>query len=180
VRIRRQRRSGSSRTAAECGQLRGFHLNSSLCRRPKCGPVTDISCRAAYAVYETLDGPLQSIGGAAIRSVTAMISGITHGHNESSKSGIPTFPCFGPTFTTPRKIQCVRSPLRTAMPNIDQGRWRPSHLSLPRLPKSPLFAKIPQTGIVGDDHMMMWDTDSDGLPAFCSKWIVLHVGSRKK
>jgi len=39
---------------------------------------------------------------------------------------------------------------------------------LPRLPKSPLFDKIPQTGIVGDDHMM-WDTDSDEIAGFLLK-----------
>jgi hypothetical protein len=31
--------------------------------------------------------------------------------------------------------------------NIDQGRRRPSHFSLPRMPKSPLFDKNPQAGI---------------------------------
>jgi hypothetical protein len=81
-------------------------------------------------------------------------------------------------------INHVRSrrpgPVSTPTPTSAKVGSDPFHLSLPRLPKSPLFAKIPQTGIVGDDHMMMWDTDSDGLPAFCSKWIVLHVGSRKK
>jgi len=40
---------------------------------------------------------------------------------------------------------------------------------LPRLPKSPLFDEIPQTGIVGDDHMMMWDTDSDEIAGILLK-----------
>jgi hypothetical protein len=40
---------------------------------------------------------------------------------------------------------------------------------LPRLPKSPLFDKIPQTGIVGDDHMMMWDTGSDEIAGILLK-----------
>jgi len=54
------------------------------------------------------------------------------------------------------------------------------YLSLPRLPKSPLFDKIPQAGIWGNDHIMMWDTNSDEIAGILLKWIVRHVGSRKK
>src|SRR5215470_16265585 len=53
--------------------------------------------------------------------------------------------------------------------NIDQGQRRRLHLSLPRLPKSSPLDKIPQTGIVGDDHMMMWDTDSDEIAGILLK-----------
>jgi hypothetical protein len=38
-----------------------------------------------------------------------------------------------------------------------------SDLSLPKLPKSPLLDKIPQVGIMGDDHMVMWDTNRDEI-----------------
>jgi hypothetical protein len=61
--------------------------------------------------------------------------------------------------------------------NIGQGRRRPSHLSFPRLPKKPLFDKILQTGIVGDDHMMMGDTDSDEIAGISLK--VDHAARRE-
>ena len=53
--------------------------------------------------------------------------------------------------------------------NIDQGRRLPSHLWMAKLPKSPLFDKIPQVGIVGNDRMMMWDTDSDEIAGILLK-----------
>jgi hypothetical protein len=40
---------------------------------------------------------------------------------------------------------------------------------LPKLPKSPLFDKIPQAGIVGDDPMMMSDTESDEIAGILLK-----------
>jgi hypothetical protein len=32
-----------------------------------------------------------------------------------------------------------------------------------------LFDKIPQTGIVGDDHMTMWNTDGDEITGILLK-----------
>lgn len=55
-----------------------------------------------------------------------------------------------------------------------------SYLSLPRLPKSALLDNIPQAGIWGNDHIMMWDTNSDEIADILLKWIVQHVESRKK
>src|SRR5215472_4862670 len=73
----------------------------------------------------------------------------------------------------------VHRPCLDTYANIDKAGGDASHLSLPKPPTSPLFDKIPQAGIVGDDPMMMSDTEATRLPAVCSKWIVLHVGSRR-
>jgi hypothetical protein len=61
------------------------------------------------------------------------------------------------------------SPVSIPTPTSARSDGDPSHLSLPRLLKSPLFDKIPQTGIVGDDHMMMWDTNSDEIAGILLK-----------
>ena len=61
----------------------------------------------------------------------------------------------------PRAATCKAGTISTPTPTSTKASGDASHLSLPRLPKSPPLDKIPQTGIVGDDHMMMWDTDSD-------------------
>ena len=60
-------------------------------------------------------------------------------------------------------------PVSTPTPTSAKAGRDPYHLSLRRLPKSPLFDKIPQTGIVSDDHMMMWDTDSDEIAGILLK-----------
>jgi len=54
------------------------------------------------------------------------------------------------------------------------------YLSLPNLPRSALNDRIPQAGIWGNDHIMMWDTNSDEIAGILLKWIVQHVESRKK
>jgi pimeloyl-ACP methyl ester carboxylesterase len=54
-----------------------------------------------------------------------------------------------------------------------------AYLSLPKLPKSPLFDQIPQAGIWGNDHVMMWDTNSDQIAGILLKWIEQHVEKKK-
>ena len=53
------------------------------------------------------------------------------------------------------------------------------YFSLPKLPKSPLYDRIPQLGIWGNDHIMMWDTNSDEIAGILLKWIEQHVEKRK-
>ena len=60
-------------------------------------------------------------------------------------------------------------PVSTPTPTSAKAGGDPCRLSLPRLPKSPLFDKIPQTGILDDDHMMMCDTVSDEIAGFLLK-----------
>ena len=54
-----------------------------------------------------------------------------------------------------------------------------SYLSLPKLPQTALFDKIPQAGIWGNDHVMMWDTNSDQIAGILLKWIEQHVKKKK-
>jgi pimeloyl-ACP methyl ester carboxylesterase len=54
-----------------------------------------------------------------------------------------------------------------------------SYVSLPRLPRSPLFDRIPQLGIWGNDHIMMWDTNSDDIAGVLLDWIERHVEKSK-
>jgi pimeloyl-ACP methyl ester carboxylesterase len=53
------------------------------------------------------------------------------------------------------------------------------YLSLPKLPRSALNDRIPQAGIWGNDHIMMWDTNSDEIAGILLKWIEQHVEKRK-
>jgi hypothetical protein len=39
---------------------------------------------------------------------------------------------------------------------------------------------ILRRGGLGNDHMMMWDSGSDEFAGILLKWIVRHVGSRRK
>ena len=55
-----------------------------------------------------------------------------------------------------------------------------TYLSLPKLPSSPLFDKIPQAGLWGNDHIMMWDANSDEIAGILLKWIEEHVEKRKR
>jgi pimeloyl-ACP methyl ester carboxylesterase len=50
-----------------------------------------------------------------------------------------------------------------------------TYLSLPSLPRTPLFDRIPQAGIWGNDHIMMWDSNSDEIAGVLFKWIEGHV-----
>src|SRR5215510_9436344 len=76
---------------------------------------SDVSSATQTQLHSVGPGVSRGRPGAAARPLWIDgLDGITHGRNESSKFGIPTFPCFGPTFTAPRKIQCVRSSSRTA------------------------------------------------------------------
>jgi hypothetical protein len=54
-----------------------------------------------------------------------------------------------------------------------------TYLSLPRLPHSPVFDRIPQQGIWGNDHIMMWDANSDDVAGVLLDWIARHVEKRK-
>jgi pimeloyl-ACP methyl ester carboxylesterase len=51
--------------------------------------------------------------------------------------------------------------------------------SLPTLPRTALYDQIPQSGIWGNDHIMMWDTNSDEIAGILLKWIEQHVEKRK-
>jgi len=54
-----------------------------------------------------------------------------------------------------------------------------TYLSLPKLPKSTLFDRIPQAGIWGNDHIMMWDSNSDQIAELLLKWIEKHIEKLK-
>ena len=54
-----------------------------------------------------------------------------------------------------------------------------TYQALPRLPHTPLYDRIPQAGIWGNDHIMMWDTNSDEIAGILLKWIEQHVEKRK-
>jgi len=53
------------------------------------------------------------------------------------------------------------------------------YLSLPKLPRNVLNDRIPQAGIWGNDHIMMWDTNSDEIAGILLKWIEQHVEKRR-
>jgi hypothetical protein len=55
----------------------------------------------------------------------------------------------------------------------------PSYLSLPKLPSTPLFDRIPQAGIWGNDHIMMWNTNSDQIAELVLRWIERHIEKKK-
>ena len=54
-----------------------------------------------------------------------------------------------------------------------------TYLSLPKLPKSVLFDRIPQAGIWGNDHIMMWDSNSDRIAQLVLSWIEKHIEKKK-
>jgi hypothetical protein len=51
--------------------------------------------------------------------------------------------------------------------------------SLPKLPKSPLFDRIAQAGIWGNDHIMMWNSNSDQIADLIVKGIEKHVEKKQ-
>ena len=55
-----------------------------------------------------------------------------------------------------------------------------TYFSLPKLPHSPTFDRIPQAGIWGNDHIMMWDDNSDEIAGVLLEWIESHVEKRKR
>ena len=62
---------------------------------------------------------------------------------------------------------------------IRQAGGDATYHSLPKLPRSALFDQIPQSGIWGNDHIMMWNTNSDEIAGILLKWIEQHVEKRK-
>ena len=62
---------------------------------------------------------------------------------------------------------------------IRKARGDAIYHSLPTLPRSPLYDQIPQSGIWGNDHIMMWDRNSDEIAAILLKWIEQHVERRR-
>ena len=54
-----------------------------------------------------------------------------------------------------------------------------TYLSLPKLSHSPVFDRIAQKGIRGNDHIMMWDTNSDQIAGLLLGWIEQHVERRR-
>jgi pimeloyl-ACP methyl ester carboxylesterase len=54
-----------------------------------------------------------------------------------------------------------------------------TYLSLPKLPKSPIYDLIPQAGIWGNDHIMMWNSNSDQIAELVLKWIEKHIEKKK-
>jgi pimeloyl-ACP methyl ester carboxylesterase len=61
---------------------------------------------------------------------------------------------------------------------IRQAGGDATYQSLPKLPRSPIFDRIPQSGIWGNDHVMMWDTNSDEIAGILLNWIERHVEAR--
>ena len=53
-------------------------------------------------------------------------------------------------------------------------------LSLPKLPSSPLFDRIPQQAIWGNDHIMMWDANSDEIAGILLKWIENTIEKKQR
>ena len=51
--------------------------------------------------------------------------------------------------------------------------------SLPSLPHNALYDQIPQSGIWGNDHIMMWNTNSDEIAGLLLKWIEQHVERKR-
>lgn len=58
---------------------------------------------------------------------------------------------------------------------IKAGGGDATYLSLPKLPKTPLYDRIAQAGIWGNDHIMMWNSNSDQIVELVLKWIEKHV-----
>jgi pimeloyl-ACP methyl ester carboxylesterase len=54
-----------------------------------------------------------------------------------------------------------------------------TYLSLPTLPRTPLFDRSPQAGIWGNDHIMMWNSNSDQIAELVLKWIEKHLEKKK-
>jgi pimeloyl-ACP methyl ester carboxylesterase len=54
-----------------------------------------------------------------------------------------------------------------------------TYLSMPTLPHTPLYDRIPQAGIWGTDHIMMWDDNSDEVAGLLFKWIEQHFEKKK-
>lgn len=63
---------------------------------------------------------------------------------------------------------------------INAGGGDATYLSLPKLPPSPIFDRIPQFGIWGNDHIMMWDSNSDEIAGVLLKWINMHIDKKKR
>ena len=55
-----------------------------------------------------------------------------------------------------------------------------SIISLPKLPRTALYDRIPQEGIWGNDHIMMWNTNSDQIAGILLKWIEQNVEKRQR
>ena len=43
-----------------------------------------------------------------------------------------------------------------------------------------IFDRIPQLGIWGNDHIMMWDSNSDEIAGVLLKWINTHLDKKKR
>jgi pimeloyl-ACP methyl ester carboxylesterase len=54
-----------------------------------------------------------------------------------------------------------------------------TYQSLPKLPRTALYDRIPQAGIWGNDHIMMWNSNSDRLADMLITWIERHVERRR-
>jgi hypothetical protein len=54
-----------------------------------------------------------------------------------------------------------------------------TYQSLPKLPRTALYDRIPQAGIWGNDHIMMWNSNSDRIADMLITWIERHVERRR-
>ena len=61
---------------------------------------------------------------------------------------------------------------------IRQAGGDATYLSLPKLPKSPVFDRIEQVGVWGNGHIMMWETNSDEIADIMLDWIEAKVLQR--
>ena len=69
-------------------------------------------------------------------------------------------------------------PCLDAYDQIKKAGGDATYLSLPKLPKNPLYDRIPQVGIWGNGHIMMWETNSDQIADIMLEWIEKHVKAR--
>jgi pimeloyl-ACP methyl ester carboxylesterase len=69
-------------------------------------------------------------------------------------------------------------PCLDAYDQIKKAGGDATYLSLPKLPRNPLFDRIPQVGIWGNGHIMMWETNSDQIADVMLEWIEKRVKAR--
>jgi hypothetical protein len=70
----------------------------------------------------------------------------------------------------PDTAPCLESYERTKKAGGDA-----TYLSLPKLPSSPVFDRIPQRNIWCKDHIVMWDDNSDQIASVLMGWIDRRV-----
>lgn len=67
------------------------------------------------------------------------------------------------------------APCLDAYDRIQQAGGNATYLSLPKLPRGPLFDRIKQAGVWGNGHIMMWEKNSDEVADIMMEWIESNV-----